>query len=101
MKKEDHKSQAETTTLRVTGIVIPIAWDGNGNATHLAISAHGEHEYVIDRRAGKGREMAKLLREWIQADGLINEKGAIIIKRYTIIENASAPMTNNQGTITK
>jgi len=88
LKKKISTSQAGTTTLQVTGIVIPVAWDRNGSPTRLAISAHGEKEYVIDRRTGKGREMAKLLREWIQADGVITKNGAIIIKRYVIIENS-------------
>jgi len=86
--KKISTSQTETTTLQVTGIVIPIAWDRNGNPTRLAISAHGEQEYVIDRRTGKGREMAKLLREWIKADVVINKNGAIIIERYVIIESS-------------
>lgn len=98
MKKSVCKFEAVTPTIHVTGIVIPVAWDRHGKPTRLAISAHGEREYVIDRRAGKGREMAKLLRAWIQAEGVINKNGTIVIKRFTIMENDNIDIAGDHVT---
>ncbi|HIJ56217.1 MAG TPA: hypothetical protein HPQ03_08825 [Deltaproteobacteria bacterium] len=77
---------SEIKTVSASGIIVPVEWDTQGNPTRMALSTDDEHEYVIDRRSKKGNEMAKLLRAQVQVEGILNEKGSIIVKRYECID---------------
>ena len=84
-KKKTFGSEAKTVS--ATGIIVPVEWDTDGNPIRVAISTNDEHEYVIDRRSKKGNEMLKLLRKQVQVEGILNDKGSIIVKRYACIDN--------------
>lgn len=87
MRTKEPKSYPKNRSITVIGIIVPVEWDTEGNPTRMALSTDDEHEYVIDRRSKKGNEMAKLLREQVQVEGILNEKGSIIVKRYACIDN--------------
>ena len=61
------------------GIVIPAAWDQNGNIISLAIATDDEQEYLIDSRQ-RIAKLISLLRQEVVVSGTIkqSEKNKII-----------------------
>ncbi len=48
------KGPSKVTKIR--GVIIPTAWDDQGNVTGIAISSHDENDYQVDHK-GKGPEL--------------------------------------------
>jgi hypothetical protein len=63
----------------IKGIVIPAAWDQEGNIISLAIATDDEQEYLIDPRQ-KVAKLVSLLRQEVSVTGTIEqtEKNKII-----------------------
>ena len=63
----------------IKGIVIPAAWDHDGNIISLAIATSDEQEYLIDSRQ-RITKLISLLRQEVVVNGTIkqNEKNKII-----------------------
>lgn len=87
-KKEAKKKKGtgdELTTVR--GIVIPVDWDGEGNALAVAISSPDEQEYVIEQDK-KGKELIGLIRQEVEVSGVVRKviKGGktITVKSYRL-----------------
>jgi hypothetical protein len=76
------RGKAENKPLKVTGIVIPVEWDERGNPLATVISSPGEEEYLVEPYA-KGEELLALLREEIEASGIVN-RGASGLKTIKI-----------------
>ena len=78
---------------KIRGVVIPTAWDDQGNVTGIAISSHDENEYQVDPK-GKGPELLLHIRKEVEAAGVVREeegKKIVRIRKYTLnegIENA-------------
>lgn len=76
----------ELTTL--TGIVIPVDWDEEGNVLAVAISSPDEQEYLIKQDA-KGRELRGFIRQEMDINGVVRKaiKGrkTINVKNYKLI----------------
>ena len=69
---------------RIKGIVIPAAWDQDGNINSLAIATNDEQEYLIDSRQ-RITKLISLLRQEVVVNGTINQtkKNKIIrVKSY-------------------
>lgn len=86
MQPKEPKSYPKNKLITAVGIILPVAWNVQGNPIRVALSTNDEQEYVIDRRSRKGREVAKLLREQVQIEGVLNDKGSIIVKHYKHID---------------
>ena len=72
------KNQTGFVTLK--GIIIPIDWDKNGNATAIAISTHGEEEYPIFNN-NKGKKLFKFIQDSVKVRGkIVDVAGIKIIK---------------------
>jgi hypothetical protein len=74
------------TLMRGRGVIIPVEWDENGNVVAVAISTHGEDEYVIENE-GKERELKALIRQEVEVIGEVRKrdgKRIIRIKAYTL-----------------
>jgi len=74
------------TLMRGRGVIIPVEWDENGNVVAIAISTHGEDEYVIEDE-GKGTELKDLVRQEVEVFGevrRINAKRFIKVKKYKV-----------------
>lgn len=56
------------TLMRGRGVIIPVEWDENGNVAGIAISTHGEDEYVIEDE-GKEEELKALIRQEVEVFG--------------------------------
>ena len=82
MSNKQSKSCSENRSITAVGIIVPVAWDNEGNPIQVALSGNDEHEYVIDTRSKKGREAAGLLKEHVQIEGILTDNGSIIVKRY-------------------
>jgi hypothetical protein len=73
---------------KIRGVVIPTAWDDQGNVTGIAISSHDENEYQVDHR-GKGPELLLHIRKEVEASGVVREeegKKIVRIRKYTVKE---------------
>jgi len=80
------KGPSKVTKIR--GVVIPTAWDDQGNVTGIAISSHDENEYQVDPK-GKGPELLLHIRKEVEAAGVVREeegKKIVRIKKYTVNE---------------
>ena len=80
------KGPSKVTKIR--GVVIPTAWDDQGNVTGIAISSHDENEYQVDPK-GKGPELLLHIRKEVEAAGVVREeegKKIVRIRKYTINE---------------
>ena len=80
------KSSSKVTKIR--GVIIPTAWDEQGNVTGVAISSHDENEYQVDPK-GKGPELLLHIRKEVEATGVVREeegKKIVKIRKYTVNE---------------
>lgn len=79
------KNNREDALTTVTGIVISVDWDEEGNPIAAAISSPDEQEYFIDPDA-KGKELLGLIRKKIEAEGVVRKKKKdqkiITVKNY-------------------
>ena len=66
----------------IKGIVIPAAWDPNGNIISLAIATDDEQEYHIDTRQ-KITKLISLLRQEVVVTGSVRETEKNKIIRIT------------------
>jgi hypothetical protein len=58
----------EAGNLVVKGIIIPAKWDAKGNVVAVAISTHGEEEYLICNDS-LGRTLFGFIHELVQVKG--------------------------------
>jgi hypothetical protein len=58
----------------IKGIVIPAAWDQDGNIISLAIATNDEQEYLIDNRQTI-TNLKSLLRQEVEVQGTIEQTG--------------------------
>jgi hypothetical protein len=58
------------------GIIIPVDWDNKGNASAIAISTHGEQEYIICKDK-KGKKLFNFVHDSVQVRGKIVEAAGI------------------------
>ena len=74
------------TLMRGRGVIIPIEWDDNGKVVAIAISTHGEDEYVIED--GEKEEALKaLIRQEVEVFGEVrkrDEKRFIKVTKYKV-----------------
>ena len=73
---------------KIRGVIIPTAWDDQGNVKGIAISSHDENEYHVDSK-GKGPELLLHIRKEVEASGVVREEEGrkiVRIRKYTISE---------------
>lgn len=56
------------------GILIPEAWDENGNIIRIALATAEEENYLVDLR-GREKEVAHLIRERVTVLGQVRMEG--------------------------
>lgn len=86
------KGPSKVTKIR--GVVIPTAWDDQGNVTGIAVSSHDENEYQVDPK-GKGPELLLHIRKEVEAAGVVREeegKKIVRIRKYTVSERIESAM---------
>ena len=74
------------------GIVIPVAWDEQGNVIATAIFDHDENEYLVDK-TGRGEEFLSLIRQEIEAKGVVTERAdrkIFTISEYNVRVNGQS-----------
>jgi len=77
------------TLMRGRGVIIPVEWDESGNVVAIAISTHGEDEYVIENE-GKAAELKALIRQEVEVIGEVKRrdgKSIIRVKDYKLKKN--------------
>jgi hypothetical protein len=88
------KGSSKVTKIR--GVVIPTAWDDQGNVTGIAISSHDENEYQVDHK-GKGSELLLHIRREVEVAGVVREeegKKIVRIRKYTVKEGTETVNMN-------
>ena len=73
---------------KIRGVIIPTAWDDQGNVKGIALSSHDENEYHVDPK-GKGPELLLHIRKEVEASGVVREEEGrkiVRIRKYTISE---------------
>jgi hypothetical protein len=74
------------TMMRGRGIIVPIDWDEHGNVVSVALSTHGEDEYVIENQE-KGEELKALITQEVEIIGEVrrkNSKKIITVTEYKV-----------------
>jgi hypothetical protein len=77
------KKKHDSVTL--TGIIVPFDWDQDGNAISIAISTHGEEEYLICND-DKGKNLYKFIQDSVKVRGQIMEVGGIKLIKINQME---------------
>ena len=73
----------------IKGIVIPVNWDRNGNVISVAIATHDEDEIIVEGQRLVA-QLKTLLREEVQASGILTQKGgkkSIKVEKFSIKSN--------------
>lgn len=79
--------------MTLKGIIIPVEWDHNGNATTIAISTHGEEEYLICND-NKGKKLFKFIQESVKIRGEIIEATGIKLIKIREMERCTLGISN-------
>ena len=83
---------------KIRGIILPEKWNDNGNVISVAIHTDDESTYLIEQNR-KGRELLKLVRRKVEAEGKIRErldgKTILMVRDYNTIEESEASFENN------
>jgi hypothetical protein len=64
------KMELDDRPVTLTGIVVPVDWDEEGNALASVVSTPGEKEYLIEPDS-KGKELLRLSRREVKVVGLV------------------------------
>jgi hypothetical protein len=67
------RGKAGREAVTVMGIVIPIAWDEDGNPLASTISTPGEREYLVEQDT-MGKELLALVRQEIEVVGILGRE---------------------------
>lgn len=81
-------AKASSKVTKIRGVIVPTAWDDQGNVTGIAISSHDENEYQVDPK-GKGSELLPHIRKEVDAAGVVREeegKKIVRVRKYTVNE---------------
>jgi hypothetical protein len=65
--------EGEKRKIRIKGIVIPVEWDSEGNATKAAISAANEKEYLIEDDKDS-EQFLGMIRQEVDVRGTVREE---------------------------
>ena len=69
-----------TETITIRGIVIPVAWNKEGDVISVAIVTYNEEKYLVENNV-KGQQLFSLLRKRVVIDG-----GLVIRDKIKAIE---------------
>jgi hypothetical protein len=88
MKEKDMAHKKEQREFKIQGVIVPVAWDEEGNPLSIAVSTFDEEEYIVERDI-KGQQLFGLLREQVEVRGKVRTgDGAktIKVKKYLLIK---------------
>ena len=79
------------TRSTIKGIIIPAAWDTEGNVTAIAIASNGETEYKIEKTEMGIRLLSHLREQAVLRGTLAEEDGrkSIAVSDFSILGTAS------------
>jgi hypothetical protein len=78
----------ERKQIRIKGVVIPVAWDAEGNAIKAAIFTANEEEYLIEENTNLSR-LLSLLKQEVEVKGMVREEAGqkvINVERYKTLK---------------
>jgi hypothetical protein len=59
-----------TETITIHGIIIPVAWNEEGDVISVAIATYNEEKYLVENNV-KGQQLFSLLRKRVVIDGVL------------------------------
>ena len=86
------KNKNKLVTLK--GIIIPVNWDNKGQVAVIAISTHGEDEYLIYDDF-KGKKLFNFIQELVTVKGEIKEVAGIKQIKIIKMEKCISDTSNN------
>jgi hypothetical protein len=88
--KKSNRTQAKDRR-EVLGIIIPNAWDADGNTTAWAISTYNENLYQINTRNKIGKQLSEIAGKKVKASGIVKSSASstaiMTITAYIVIED--------------
>ena len=86
------------TKPKIRGIVLPEKWNDEGSVISVAIHTDDETAYLVEQNR-KGRELLKLIRCKVEAEGKIRErldgKTILMVREYNTIDESEACFENH------
>lgn len=82
--EENMKHKPDLGLFKIQGLIIPSAWDKEGNVLAVVVSTFDEDEYLVERDE-KGEQLFGLLREEVEVSGVVGIKDGIKtikVKKY-------------------
>ena len=67
------KQKPDLELFKIQGLIIPSAWDKEGNVLAVAVSTFDEDEFLVHRDE-KGEQLLGLLREEVEVSGVVGIK---------------------------
>jgi len=84
-----HSLRKDKTDIRMKGIIIPAKWDSTGKILAVAISTHGEKEFLICNNP-RGKELFGCLHELVCITGCFRKIKGIRCIEIDKIESCSS-----------
>jgi hypothetical protein len=67
------KSNTNKNSITTVGVVIPVAWDHNGNPMIFALSTYEEQEYLINDKTEPGKKLIGMKKQKVRVTGTLGE----------------------------
>jgi hypothetical protein len=82
------KMERQGQQVSIKGIIIPVAWDAEGNVTKAAISAFNEEEYLIEEN-GEGKRLLSLMQKVVEVSGVMRREAGNKVLRVEKFQQSS------------
>ena len=87
------KTGTNQDSIITVGVVIPVAWDNNGNPMAFALSTYEEKEYLINDETELGKELMRMKKQKIRVTGtlggVVNNRRVMTVSCYTQLPPSS------------
>ncbi len=71
----------------IKGILVPVAWDSDGNVTKAAVATFNEEEYVVEEDE-KGKRLLSLMQQVVEVSGVVKKEAG---NKIITVENFEQP----------
>jgi non-canonical (house-cleaning) NTP pyrophosphatase len=79
--------EGNSEQVRIKGILVPVAWDADGNVTKAAVATFNEEEYVVEEDE-KGKRLLSLMQQVVEVSGVVKKEAG---NKIITVENFEQP----------
>ncbi len=72
MKDKKKTKEKRGVGITLQGVIIPVAWDEDGNVTTVSVSTFNEDSYIVDHTE-KGRDLIGFIQSEVEVTGFIDD----------------------------